>query len=67
MKCRWKRFNENANKWVDACSETNARKRSGMNKKDVEMKVHSIYEIGGNKFQDLVEFNDVMSKHPNVA
>lgn len=35
-----------------------------MSQKDVEMEAHSIYEMGGSKFQDLVVFNDIMSKHP---
>ncbi|XP_057770845.1 uncharacterized protein LOC130990638 [Salvia miltiorrhiza] len=63
MKGRWKRLNENANKWVAACREANARRRSGMSDNDVEKKAHSIYEVGGRKFQDLVVFNEVMSKH----
>ncbi|XP_057790933.1 uncharacterized protein LOC131008047 [Salvia miltiorrhiza] len=61
---RWKRLNENANKWVVACREANARRRSGMSDNDVEKEAHSIYEAGGSKFQDLVVFNEVMSKHP---
>ncbi|XP_057774869.1 uncharacterized protein LOC130993850 [Salvia miltiorrhiza] len=64
MKGHFKRLNENANKWIAACKEANARKRSGMSQKDIEMEAHSIYEAGGSKFQDLVVFNDVMSKHP---
>ncbi|XP_057808587.1 uncharacterized protein LOC131023061 [Salvia miltiorrhiza] len=64
MKGRFKRLNENANKWIAACKKANARKRSRMSQKDIEMEAHSIYEAGGNKFQDLVVFNDVMSKHP---
>ncbi|XP_057779742.1 uncharacterized protein LOC130998333 [Salvia miltiorrhiza] len=64
MKGRFKRLNENANKWIAACKEADARKRSGMSQKDIEMEAHSIYEAGGSKFQDLVVFNNVMSKHP---
>ncbi|XP_057803252.1 uncharacterized protein LOC131018554 [Salvia miltiorrhiza] len=63
MKGRFKRLNENANKWIAACKEANARRRSGMSQKDIAMEAHSIYEAGGIKFQDLVVFNDVMSKH----
>ncbi|XP_047953866.1 uncharacterized protein LOC125200178 [Salvia hispanica] len=64
MKSRWKRLNENANKWVAACREANARRRSGMSDQDVENEAHSIYQAGGgNKFQDLIVFNEVMSKH----
>ncbi|XP_057811298.1 uncharacterized protein LOC131025522 [Salvia miltiorrhiza] len=44
MKGRWKRLNENGNKWVAACREANARRRSGMSNNDVEKEVHSIYE-----------------------
>ncbi|XP_057788513.1 uncharacterized protein LOC131005517 [Salvia miltiorrhiza] len=64
MKGRWKRLNENGNKWVAACREANARRRSGMSDNDVEKEVHSIYEAGRNKFLDFVVFNEVMSKHP---
>ncbi|XP_042003879.1 uncharacterized protein LOC121752855 [Salvia splendens] len=65
MKCRWKRLNENANKWVAACREANARRRSGMSDQDVENEAHSIYQAAGdNKFHDLIVFNEVMSKHP---
>ncbi|XP_057790959.1 uncharacterized protein LOC131008076 [Salvia miltiorrhiza] len=53
MKGRWKRLNENGNKWVAACREANARRRSGMSDNDVEKEAHSIYEAGGNKFLDL--------------
>lgn len=35
-----------------------------MSQKDVEMEAHTIYHAGGGKFQDLVVYNDVMSKHP---
>ncbi|XP_057791312.1 glutathione S-transferase T2-like [Salvia miltiorrhiza] len=44
MKGRWKRLNENENKWVAACKEANARRRSGMSDDDVEKEAHSIYE-----------------------
>ncbi|KAG6426793.1 hypothetical protein SASPL_111027 [Salvia splendens] len=61
---RWKRLNENANKWVVACREANARRRSGMSDQDVENEAHGIYQAGGcNKYQDLIVFNEVMSKH----
>ncbi|KAG6390717.1 hypothetical protein SASPL_148461 [Salvia splendens] len=56
MKSRWKRLNENASKWVAACREANARRRSGMSDQDVENEAHSIYQAeGGNKFQDLID------------
>ncbi|KAG6405361.1 hypothetical protein SASPL_132950 [Salvia splendens] len=65
MKSQWKRLNENASNWVAACIEANARRRSGMSNQDVENEAHSIYQAGGgNKFQDLIVFNEVMSKHP---
>ncbi|KAG6407627.1 hypothetical protein SASPL_130623 [Salvia splendens] len=64
LKCRWKRLNGNGNKWVAACRAANARKRSGMSDQDVENEAHSIYKgDGGNDFQDLIVFNEVMSKH----
>ncbi|KAG6397624.1 hypothetical protein SASPL_143794 [Salvia splendens] len=64
LKGRWKRLNGNGNKWVAACRAANARKRSGMSDQDVENEVHSIYKgDGGNDFQDLIVFNEVMSKH----
>ncbi|XP_057770734.1 uncharacterized protein LOC130990523 [Salvia miltiorrhiza] len=63
MKGRWKRLNENINKWVAVSRKANAR-RSGMSDNDVEKEAHSIYEAGGNKFLDLVVFNEIMSKHP---
>ncbi|XP_057808934.1 uncharacterized protein LOC131023410 [Salvia miltiorrhiza] len=44
MKGRWKRLNENVNKWVAACREANARRMSGMSDYDVEKKAQSIYE-----------------------
>ncbi|XP_057811793.1 uncharacterized protein LOC131026033 [Salvia miltiorrhiza] len=37
---------------------------SGISDNDVEKEAHSIYKAGGSKFQDLVVFNEVMSKHP---
>ena len=49
MKGRWKRLNENANKWV------------------AEKEAHSIYEERGSKFQDIIVFNEVMSKCPKWA
>ncbi|XP_057770883.1 uncharacterized protein LOC130990677 [Salvia miltiorrhiza] len=64
MKGRWKRINENGNKWITACREENARRRSGMSDNDVEKEAHSIYEASENKFLDLVVFNEVMSIHP---
>ncbi|KAH6811187.1 hypothetical protein C2S51_024949 [Perilla frutescens var. frutescens] len=67
MKCRFKRLSQNAGKWVAALEEANRRKRSGMSQKDIEMEAHTIYEAGGSKFQDLVVYNDVMSKHPRWA
>ncbi|KAG6433269.1 hypothetical protein SASPL_104877 [Salvia splendens] len=64
LKGRWKRLNGNGNKWVAACRAANARKRSGMSDQDVENEAHSIYKgDGGNVFQDLIVFNEVMSKH----
>ncbi|XP_057770802.1 uncharacterized protein LOC130990596 [Salvia miltiorrhiza] len=42
MKGRWKRLNENGNKWVATCREANARRRSGMSDNDVEKEAHSI-------------------------
>ncbi|XP_042051548.1 uncharacterized protein LOC121796839 [Salvia splendens] len=64
LKGRWKRLNGNDNKWVAACRAANARKRSGMSDHDVENEAHSIYKgEGGNGFQDLIVFNEVMSKH----
>ncbi|KAH6761241.1 hypothetical protein C2S51_018190 [Perilla frutescens var. frutescens] len=67
MKGRFKRLNENVGKWVAALEEANRRKRSGMSQKDIEMEAHTIYEIGGSKFQELVVYNDVMNKHPRWA
>ncbi|KAH6819971.1 hypothetical protein C2S53_018130 [Perilla frutescens var. hirtella] len=66
MKGRWKRLCENAGKWVAALEEANWRKRSGMNQKDIEMEAHTIYKTNGSKFQDLVVYNDVMSKHSST-
>ncbi|KAG6437560.1 hypothetical protein SASPL_102479 [Salvia splendens] len=64
LKGRWKRLNGNDNKWVAACRAANARKRSGMSDQDVENEAHSIYKgDGSNDFQDLIVFNEVMSKH----
>ncbi|KAG6424867.1 hypothetical protein SASPL_115289 [Salvia splendens] len=64
LKGRSKRLNGNGNKWVSACRAGNARKRSGMSDQDVENEAHSIYKgDGGNAFQDLIVFNEVMSKH----
>ncbi|XP_057771170.1 uncharacterized protein LOC130990978 [Salvia miltiorrhiza] len=60
MKGRWKRLNENGNKWVAACREANARRKSGISDNDVEKEAHSIYEAGGSEFLDLVVFNEVM-------
>ncbi|CAA0840995.1 DNA binding [Striga hermonthica] len=64
MKGRWKRLNENANKWMAAYKEACVRKRSGMTDKDVENEAHRIYKAGGSKFQDSIVFNEVMCKHP---
>ncbi|KAL8523592.1 hypothetical protein ACS0TY_013538 [Phlomoides rotata] len=63
MKGRWKRLNENANKWIAAYKEAYRRKRSGMSQSDIEKEAHAIYEASGNKFQDLFVFNDVMCKN----
>ncbi|CAA0807110.1 DNA binding [Striga hermonthica] len=67
LKGRWKRLNENANKWVAAYQEACSRRRSGMNKNDVEKEAQTIYEAGGSKFMDLTVFNEVMCKHPKWA
>ncbi|KAG6421599.1 hypothetical protein SASPL_118156 [Salvia splendens] len=64
LKGRWKRLNENDNKWVATLREANAQRRSGMSDQDVENEAHRIYKgDGGNDFQDLIVFNEVMSKH----
>ncbi|XP_057799321.1 uncharacterized protein LOC131015092 isoform X1 [Salvia miltiorrhiza] len=64
IKGRWKRLNENGNKWVAAYKEACALKRIGMSLADVELEAHAIYEASGSKFRDSVVFNEVMSKHP---
>ncbi|KAL8505823.1 hypothetical protein ACS0TY_016883 [Phlomoides rotata] len=46
LKCRFKRLNENVNKWVAACMEAHGQKRSGMSQQDVENKAHTIYAAG---------------------
>lgn len=64
MRCRWRRLDENVKKWVTAYEEA-SRKRTGMSKRDIEEEAHAIYETKrGNRFQNLVVFNEVMSKHP---
>ncbi|KAD3641022.1 hypothetical protein E3N88_30245 [Mikania micrantha] len=67
MKGRFKRLNQNAQKWVSACREAYRRGRSGMSQKDIESEAHKIYEQDGNKFNDIVVFNEVMCKHPKWA
>ncbi|CAA0805932.1 DNA binding [Striga hermonthica] len=64
MKGRYKRLNENINKWRGAYMEAYRNKRSGMSMKDVEKEDHIIYEAGGSKFTDLHVFEEVMRKHP---
>ncbi|XP_042065512.1 uncharacterized protein LOC121809026 [Salvia splendens] len=59
LKGRWKRLNENDNKWVATLREANAQRRSGMSDQDVENEAHRIYKgDGGNDFQDLIVFNE---------
>ncbi|XP_057808415.1 uncharacterized protein LOC131022888 [Salvia miltiorrhiza] len=66
IKGRWKRLNENGNKWLAACKEAYSRKRSGMSQADVEKEAHAIYnETCGCRFQDLVVFNEVMYEVSN--
>lgn len=60
LKGRFKRLNESASKWIAACKEAHSRKRSGMSQKDIEKEAHTIYEASGNKFTDLIVFNEVM-------
>lgn len=64
MKGRFKRLNENANKWVAAYRAAYSRMKSGMSIKDVELDAHKIYEGDGSKFLDLTVFNEVMCKNP---
>ncbi|KAL8257523.1 hypothetical protein R6Q59_029564 [Mikania micrantha] len=35
-----------------------------MSEKNIESEAHKIYEQDGNKFNDIVVFNEVMCKHP---
>ncbi|KAL8214270.1 hypothetical protein R6Q57_003719 [Mikania cordata] len=67
MKGRFKRLNQNAQKWVSACREAYRRERSGMSQKDIKSEAHKIYEQDRNKFNDIVVFNEVLCKHPKWA
>ncbi|XP_023734772.1 uncharacterized protein LOC111882630 [Lactuca sativa] len=63
MRGRFKRLNENAQKWVGVYREAWRRRRSGVSQKDIENKAHKLYEASGNKFNDIIVFNEVMCKH----
>ncbi|KAL8231094.1 hypothetical protein R6Q57_000872 [Mikania cordata] len=67
MKGCFKRLNQNSQKWVSACREAYRRGSSGMSQKDIESEAHKIYEQNGNKFNDIVVFNEVTCKHPKWA
>ncbi|CAI9286830.1 unnamed protein product [Lactuca saligna] len=67
MKGRFKRLSENSQKWVGVYWETWRRRRSGMSQKYIENEGHKLYEASGNKFNDIIVFNEVMCKHDKWA
>ncbi|KAL8240234.1 hypothetical protein R6Q59_013589 [Mikania micrantha] len=64
MKGRFKRLNQNAQKWVSACREAYRRGRSGISQKDMESEAHKIYEQDENKFNDIVLHHDTTRSRP---
>ncbi|CAH1418448.1 unnamed protein product [Lactuca virosa] len=67
MRGRFKRLSENAQKWVGVYREAWSRRRSGMSQKDIENEAHKLYEARGNKFNDIIVFNEFMCKHEKWA
>lgn len=65
MNGRWRRLNENANKWINAYRKAYKQNTSKMSLKDIENEAHKIYAAGGSKFKDYIVFNEVMCNHPN--
>ncbi|XP_023761658.1 uncharacterized protein LOC111910101 [Lactuca sativa] len=63
MRGCFKRLSENAQKWVGVYWEAWRRRRSGMSQKDIENESHKLYEASGNKFNNIIVFNEVMCKH----
>ncbi|CAH1443433.1 unnamed protein product [Lactuca virosa] len=59
MRGRFKRLSENAQKWVGIYREAWRRRRSGTSRKDIENEAHKLYEASGNKFNDIIVFNEV--------
>ncbi|KAL8246021.1 hypothetical protein R6Q59_007237 [Mikania micrantha] len=67
MKGHFKRLNQNAQKWVSACQDAYCRGKNRTSQKNIESEAYKIYEQDGNKFNDIVVFNEVMCKRPKWA
>lgn len=66
LKCRFKKLNEMANKWISCYKEMLSRpRRSGTNDEDVENEAQKLFEAdnGGARYADLKVFKNVMCKH----
>ncbi|KAK9667655.1 hypothetical protein RND81_13G002800 [Saponaria officinalis] len=66
LKCRFKKLNEMANKWISCYKAILSRpKRSETNDEDLENDAQKLFEAdnGGARYADLKVFNNVMCKH----